>query len=67
VKVVDLATVVKFVAVKLPDDQIDSLQLAFNPDGHLLAAGIHNKRFKLWDLTAKKDRNLDQPAKSSAR
>ena len=50
--------------VNLPSDQIDSLQLSFNSEGHLLAAGIDNKRFKLWDLTAKKDRELDQRAKN---
>src|SRR6185369_1412636 len=31
---------------------------AFNPEGHLLAAGIHDKRFKFWDVTARKDREL---------
>lgn len=49
--------------VNLPSDQIDSLQLSFNPEGHLLAAGIDNKRFKLWDLTAKKDRELGPTSK----
>ena len=50
----DLASGREVRRVKLPGDQIDSLQLSFNSEGHLLAAGIHNKRFKLWDLTAKK-------------
>jgi WD40 repeat protein len=44
--------------VKLPEKRINSLQLAFNPEGHLLAAGIHDKRLKLWNLTTKKAQEL---------
>src|ERR1700741_663548 len=58
VKFMDLAGGREVRRVKLPDDQVDSLQLAFNSEGHLLAAGINNKRLKFWDLTAKKDREL---------
>jgi WD40 repeat protein/uncharacterized caspase-like protein len=58
VKFIDLASGRETRRVKLPGDQIDSLQLAFNPEGHLLAAGIHDKRFKFWDVTARKDREL---------
>src|ERR1043165_3032592 len=63
VRFVDLASGREARRVKLPGDQIDSLQLAFNPEGHLLAAGIHDKRFKFWDLTAKKDRELGPTTK----
>jgi len=58
VRFIDLASGRELRRVKLPEDQIDSLQLAFNSEGHLLAAGIHEKRFKFWDLTTKKDREL---------
>jgi len=58
VRFIDLASGREARKVKLPGDQIDSLQLAFNPEGHLLAAGVHDKRFKFWDVTAKKDREL---------
>jgi len=44
--------------VKIAGDQVESIQLAFSKDGHLLAAGIHKKRFKLWDLAAKNEREL---------
>ena len=57
-RIVDLASGSDVRRVKLPSDQIDSLQLSFNSDGHLMAAGIDNKRFKLWDLTDKKEREL---------
>ncbi len=63
VKILDLASGREVRRVKLPEDQIDSLQLSISPAGHLLAAGIVNKRFKFWDLTAKKDQQLGQTAK----
>ncbi len=63
VKIVDLTSGREVRRVKLPEDQIDSLQLSFNAEGHLLAAGIHDKRLKLWDLTAKKDRELGPTSK----
>ena len=63
VRIMELASGREVRRVKLPDDQIESLQLAFNSEGHLIAAGIHNKRFKFWDLTAKKDRELGTTTK----
>jgi len=63
IRVIDLATAREVRRVKLPEDQIDSLQLAFNAEGHLLAAGIHKKRFKLWNLTTKKEHELAPTAK----
>lgn len=49
--------------INLPDDRIDSLQLSFSPEGQLLAAGIMDKRFRVWNLTTKKDRDLGPTAK----
>ena len=63
IRFMDLASGREVRRVKVPDDQVDSLQLSFNADGHLLAAGVHDKRFKLWDLTAKKDRELGPTTK----
>jgi WD40 repeat protein/uncharacterized caspase-like protein len=63
VRFMDLASGREVRRVKLPGDQIDSLQLAFNADGDLLAAGIHEKRFKFWNVTAKKDRELGPTTK----
>ncbi len=63
IRIVDLSNGREVRRAKFPEDQIDSLQLAFNPEGHLLAAGIHNKRLKLWDLTDKKSRELGPAAK----
>src|SRR5690349_2425292 len=49
--------------VKVSGDQIEGLQLSFNSEGHLLAAGVHDKRFKFWDLTAKQDKELGPTSK----
>jgi WD40 repeat protein len=63
VRIIDIANGREVRRVKLPEDQIDSLQLSSSPEGHLLAAGIVKKRFRLWNLTTKKDRELGPTAK----
>src|SRR5215217_3729683 len=63
VRVIDLASGREVRRAKIPEKQIDSLQLSLTADGRLLAAGIHNKHFTLWDLTAKKDQELGPTSK----
>ena len=63
IRVLDLASGREVRRIKLPDDRIDSLQLSINAEGHLLAAGIDQKRFKLWNVTTKKDRDLGPTTK----
>ncbi len=63
VKLFDIASGRESRQFKLPDDRIERLQLAFTSDGRLLAAGIVEQRFKLWDLTAKKDQELARATK----
>jgi WD40 repeat protein/uncharacterized caspase-like protein len=53
IKFIDLATGREMRAIKLPDNQIESADLAFAPDGHLLVSAIVDKRVKLWDVTTK--------------
>ena len=53
VKFFDLATGRETRSIKLTDEQIESAELVFTPDGHLLATGIIDKRVKLWDVTNK--------------
>ena len=62
-KLIDLTSGRESRRFKLPDDRIDSLQVAFTPDGRLLVSGILERRFKLWDLSAKTDRELARTAK----
>ncbi|PYS34696.1 MAG: hypothetical protein DMF75_05830, partial [Acidobacteria bacterium] len=53
ITVLDLITGREARSINLPHDLIDSLELCFASDGRLLAAGIVEKRLKVWDLTAK--------------
>jgi WD40 repeat protein/uncharacterized caspase-like protein len=63
VRVIDLGSGREVRRVKMPESQIDSMQISIGSDGRLLAAGIHNRRFKLWDLTSKKDHELGPASK----
>src|SRR6185503_12645170 len=63
IKVLDLATGREERNFKLPEDQIDVLQLSFNPESHLLVAGIRNKKLKLWNLSSKKEQELGPTVK----
>ena len=50
-------------SVKLPDEDIQSVDLAFGQDGRLFVSAIANKRVKLWELTNKaSERDLGSSA-----
>jgi WD40 repeat protein/uncharacterized caspase-like protein len=53
IKILDLNSGSETRSIDLSHDQIDSLELSYTPDGHLVAAGIVEKKLKLWDLTTK--------------
>lgn len=63
VKLIDLASGRESRRFKLDGDRIDSPQLVFTAGGRVLAAGIVNRRFKLWDLAAKKEHEIAPTAK----
>ena len=63
VRVIDLASGREIRRVKLSDNRIDTINFSFGPDGHVLAAGIVEKRLKLWDVNTKKEQNLGPTAK----
>ncbi|HSE16880.1 MAG TPA: caspase family protein [Pyrinomonadaceae bacterium] len=63
VRVIDLNSGREVRRVKIPERRIDTMQLSISSDGRLLAAGIHDRRFKLWDLTSKKDHELGPATK----
>jgi WD40 repeat protein/uncharacterized caspase-like protein len=63
VKLIDLASGRESRRFKLGGDRIDSLQLVFASDGRVLAAGVVNRHFKVWDLSAKKEQEIAQTAK----
>src|SRR5690349_3747741 len=54
VLVLDLASGREVRRIKLPSNRLDTVQLSFSSDGHLLAAGTQDKHFKWWYLTDKK-------------
>ena len=62
-RVIDLSNGREVRRVKLSDKRVDTISFTFTPDGRVLAAGIVEKRLKLWDLTAKKDQDLGQTTK----
>lgn len=43
-------------SVALPDSQMQDVEVAFTPDGRLFAAGIHEKKLKVWDVGSKSER-----------
>ncbi|MCA1578212.1 MAG: caspase family protein [Acidobacteria bacterium] len=63
VRVIDLSSGREVRQGKLSGDRVDSVQLVFAPGGQLLAAGVVDKRLKLWDVSAKKEQTLAQTAK----
>src|SRR5688572_12318409 len=63
VRVIDLSSGREVRQAKLSSDRVESVQLVFAPGGQLLAAGVVDKRLKLWDLSAKKDQTLAQTTK----
>ena len=62
-RVIDLSNGREVRRVKLTDDQIQSVQFSFAPDGRVLAAGIVNKHLKLWDVNAKNTKDLGPTVK----
>jgi WD40 repeat protein len=63
IKFLDLTTGSEARSVKLPHDQIDSIELCFTADGRLVAAGIVEKKLKVWDVTTKQtERDLASTA-----
>ncbi len=65
IKFIDLASGRETRSVKLPDDDLQSLDLAFAADGRLLVSGISDKRVKLWEVTSNaKERDLGMVAQN---
>ncbi|HEX6285092.1 MAG TPA: hypothetical protein VFZ71_09470, partial [Pyrinomonadaceae bacterium] len=63
VRVVDLSSGREARRVNLGDARVAGAQFAFGPDGHLLAAGVVEKRLQLWNLNTKKEQKLAQTTK----
>lgn len=55
IKFIDLAAGKEVRSIDLPDARLLNVELSFTPDGHLLVAGIDEKKLKLWDVTSKSE------------
>jgi WD40 repeat protein/uncharacterized caspase-like protein len=65
IKFIELASGRETHSVKLTDEDLQSIDLAFTPDGHLFVSGIADKRIKLWDVTNNaKERDLGTVAQN---
>jgi len=53
IKFLDLNAGREIRSVELPHDQVDSLEVCFKADGSVVAAGIVDKKLKIWDVTTK--------------
>jgi WD40 repeat protein/uncharacterized caspase-like protein len=56
IKFIDVASGKELRTVSLPDSQMQDVELTFTSDGRLLAAGIHDKQLKVWDVSSKAER-----------
>ena len=56
IQFIDLVSGRETRSIDLPDKRMDSAELAFAADGHLLVAGINEKKLKVWDMTSKAER-----------
>lgn len=53
IKFLELSTGREIRSVQLKDDMVDSVEVAFKPDGSVVAAGVVDKKLKIWDVTTK--------------
>ena len=62
-RVIDLSSGREVRQVKLSDNHIDTMGFVFAPDGRVFAAGVVDKRLRLWDIASKKEQGLAQTTK----
>ena len=61
IKFIDLAGGRAGRSISLPDGQIENVGLCFTSDGHLLVAGIIEKKLKVWDVSGKTTERVSAP------
>ena len=55
IKFIDPISGKELKSVSLPDSQMQDVELAFTSDGRLVAAGVHDKNLKVWDVGSKSE------------
>src|SRR5437870_4269882 len=61
IKFIDLSGGREVRSVSLPDRQLENVELSFTSEGHLLVAGIVEKKLKVWDVSGKPAERLQAP------
>ena len=61
IKFIDLAGGRDARSISLPDSQLENVGLCFTSDGHLLVAGIIEKKLKVWDVSSKTTERVQAP------
>jgi WD40 repeat protein/uncharacterized caspase-like protein len=56
IKLIDPMSGKELKSVSLPDANMQDIELAFTADGRLFAAGIRDKKLRVWDVSSKSDR-----------
>ncbi|HEX3086433.1 MAG TPA: WD40 repeat domain-containing protein, partial [Pyrinomonadaceae bacterium] len=55
IKFFDTASGKELRTVSLPDSRMQDIELSFTSDGRLLAAGVNDKKLKVWDVNSKSE------------
>jgi len=56
IKFIEVASGKELKSVSLPDSRMQDVELSFTADGRLVAAGVHDKKLKVWDVGSKSER-----------
>jgi len=56
IKFIEVASGKELKSVSLPDSRMQDVELSFTADGRLVAAGVHDKKLKVWDVSSKSER-----------
>ena len=56
IKFIDLNAGRESRSTSLPDRMLQNVEMVFASDGHLLVAGINEKKLRVWDMTSKAER-----------
>src|ERR1041385_8846940 len=56
IKFIEVASGKELRTASLPDSQMQDVELVFTSDGRLMAAGVNDKKLKVWDVSSKSER-----------
>jgi WD40 repeat protein/uncharacterized caspase-like protein len=56
IKFIDPASGKELRSIELPESRMQDVELSFTTDGRLVAAGVNDKKLKVWDISSKSER-----------